>query len=228
MAAAKYNLNKPKAQAAQEEEKKEFEEQEEFKQDQSTVDYVELPHRSIYIREVYEKYRILADDWPISFKPQPPAFLFVPTSFDIPTPIKQQLIASDAASCAEGKVCMAVKQKTFQIVASLEIEDLKPENRCIIDHPVMILAAKSGKFACEQSEGDNQGNDLYYFKDLIIITDVEPCFMCAMALIHSRAQLVIFKNRNEYDGAFVSHPTEIYCLKSLNHSFNLCELVKNE
>ena len=91
----------------------------------------------------------------------------------------------------------------------------------------MILSAKAGKVAIERNEGKNEISDLYYFKDLMVVMDVEPCFMCAMALIHSRANLVIFKNRNEQDGAFVSHPTEIHCLKSLNHSFNLCELTRN-
>lgn len=104
---------------------------------------------------------------------------------------------------------------------------MESESRCVIDHPVLLLAAKAGKFAIECNEGISQSSDLYYFKDMIIVMDVEPCFMCAMALIHSRASLVIFKNRNVQDGAFVSHPTEIHCLKPLNHSFNLCELSRN-
>ena len=52
--------------------------------------------------------------------------------------------------------------------------------------------------------------------------------MCAMALIHSRVSLVIFKNENAKDGALISHPTEIHCLKQLNHSFNVCQLVIQE
>ena len=26
----------------------------------------------------------------------------------------------------------------------------------------------------------------YFMKDLIVITDMEPCYMCAMGLVHSR------------------------------------------
>ncbi len=84
----------------------------------------------------------------------------------------------------------------------------------------MLLAAKAGRQAVERNQGKE--DESYFFKDQVVITDVEPCFMCAMALIHSRAALVIFRNLNQIDGALVSHPTEIHCLKQLNHSFNVC------
>lgn len=113
--------------------------------------------------------------------------------------------------------------KECEIICRLEPEDFNPPNSSCIDHPILLLAAKSGQIAVERDQGKE--SEFYYFKELIVVTDVEPCFMCAMGLIHSRANVVIFKNRNAYDGAFVSHKTEIHCLKSLNHSFNLCELV---
>ena len=83
----------------------------------------------------------------------------------------------------------------------------------------MLLAAKAGRLAVERQKGKE--DEFYYFKNLVVVTDVEPCFMCAMALVHSRVSLVIFRNKNSKDGAFVSNPTEIYCLKQLNHSFSL-------
>ena len=96
-------------------------------------------------------------------------------------------------------------------------------SRCVIDHPIMMLAAKAGNEAIARGQGKE--DDSYFFKDMIVVTDVEPCFMCAMALVHSRAGIVVFKNLNAENGAFVTHPTEIHCLKQLNHQFNLCRLV---
>ena len=76
------------------------------------------------------------------------------------------------------------------------------------------------------AESAAKENEIYYFKDLVVLTDVEPCFMCAMALVHSRVSLVIFAHRNAFDGGLVSHDTEIHCLKQLNHSYAVCELVQ--
>ena len=76
----------------------------------------------------------------------------------------------------------------------------------------MMLASKAGEQALQSGDCDEEG-EIYYFRDLIVLTDVEPCFMCAMALVHSRVNTVIFRNLNSVDGAFTSHPTEIHCLK---------------
>ena len=96
------------------------------------------------------------------------------------------------------------------------------ERKCIIDHPIMLLAQQCGQDAIERDQG--KGDDQYYFKELILLTDIEPCFMCAMALIHCRIHEVIFAHENKFDGGLVSHGTEIHCLKQLNHSFGLCKL----
>ena len=85
---------------------------------------------------------------------------------------------------------MLLKQGSFDFIADLE--GLEP--KCVVDHPIMLLAVKMGDLAIERDQG--KGDDQYYFKDLVLLTDVEPCFMCAMALIHSRISCVIFTNAN--------------------------------
>ena len=91
-------------------------------------------------------------------------------------------------SCAEGQFCAALNQK-LQVVHIVELKAASP-----IDHQIMRLAAEMA------SKDDAQ----YFLKDLIVVVDVEPCFMCAMALVHSRATTVVFKHPNPSDGGLVS------------------------
>ena len=42
-------------------------------------------------------------------------------------------------------------------------------------------------------------------KDLYLFTDIEPCFMCLMALAHSRIKRVYFRDENKFDGSIVSN-----------------------
>ena len=130
------------------------------------------------------------------------------------------MVASSQTECRNGQVCILARPDSFEIVTRLDSEELSDDStRCVIDHPIIMLAAKAGKYAVERKQGKE--DEFYYFKELIVLTDVEPCFMCAMALVHSRVSTVIFRNINAKDGALVSQPTEIHCLKQLNHSFSL-------
>ncbi|XP_021201660.3 probable inactive tRNA-specific adenosine deaminase-like protein 3 isoform X1 [Helicoverpa armigera] len=48
----------------------------------------------------------------------------------------------------------------------------------------------------------------------------EPCFMCAMGLVHARANRVFFSLNNETQGALCSK-TKLHCVPSLNHHFEV-------
>lgn len=64
----------------------------------------------------------------------------------------------------------------------------------------------------------------YYLENFYIFTLKEPCFMCAMALVHSRIERVYFLKENLYDGAFISK------LKinnyNLNHSYLIFQILE--
>jgi tRNA-specific adenosine deaminase 3 len=65
-------------------------------------------------------------------------------------------------------------------------------------------------------------NNQYYCENFYVFTIKEPCFMCAMALVHSRIDRIYFISENTYDGALVSK------LKinnyNLNHSYLIFRL----
>ena len=48
-------------------------------------------------------------------------------------------------------------------------------------------------------------NDIqYYCQGLYLFTFREPCFMCSMALVHSRIERVYFFDENNFDGGLIS------------------------
>ncbi|CDU16913.1 cytidine/deoxycytidylate deaminase [Plasmodium yoelii] len=55
----------------------------------------------------------------------------------------------------------------------------------------------------------------------------EPCFMCAMAMVHSRIKCVIFDKVNKENGALFSRG-KLHCLKSLNHHFKVYKTVREK
>jgi tRNA-specific adenosine deaminase 3 len=56
-----------------------------------------------------------------------------------------------------------------------------------------------------------------------VYVDREPCAMCAMALVHSRARRVVFGERNESDGVLAGD-VRLHTLKSLNHRYRVFHL----
>ena len=64
-------------------------------------------------------------------------------------------------------------------------------------------------------------------KDLYLVTEVEPCFMCGMALVHSRINRVYFVQDSAKleglsgfgQGALSSGGVQLSSLKNLNHQY---------
>nr|CCA14498.1 hypothetical protein SELMODRAFT_438667 [Albugo laibachii Nc14] len=60
-----------------------------------------------------------------------------------------------------------------------------------------------------------------------VYLDVEPCVMCAMALIHSRVRRVFFHERNHSHGALGGSGIFLQSIKSLNHHYRVFHAVKS-
>ena len=80
--------------ADQEEERKEGQPQaeKELDSDLLPVETVILPDRIIYVREIYDRFREIANGWPITFKTSPPSFQFMPGNFGLLDSLKQELV----------------------------------------------------------------------------------------------------------------------------------------
>lgn len=65
-----------------------------------------------------------------------------------------------------------------------------------------------------------QEKGTYLLNDKTVLLDIEPCSMCAMALLHSRVANVIFNFRNPKFGSLISKMQMNYSEK-LNHKFNV-------
>jgi tRNA-specific adenosine deaminase 3 len=61
--------------------------------------------------------------------------------------------------------------------------------------------------------------DNYYLTGFDLFILLEPCIMCAMALIHSRVRRVFYMQKNNFNGA-LNTKLGIHHLKSLNHHYN--------
>ena len=87
----------------------------------------------------------------------------------------------------------------------------------------MRIAQVLAKEAIARDKGKD--DEFYFMKDLILVMDIEPCYMCSMALIHSRIAKVFFVHPNPADGGLLSTSVQIFSMKNLNHSFSAFQVI---
>ncbi|KAG2775177.1 hypothetical protein JG687_00009840 [Phytophthora cactorum] len=78
----------------------------------------------------------------------------------------------------------------------------------------------------ELTEGEgkeSKQNESYLCTGYDVYLDREPCAMCAMALVHSRARRVVFDRGNPGDGVLMSS-FKLHTIKSLNHHYRVFQL----
>ncbi|XP_067634343.1 probable inactive tRNA-specific adenosine deaminase-like protein 3 [Eurosta solidaginis] len=93
-------------------------------------------------------------------------------------------------------------------------EPIRPKSKVIAEHVTQANVdnlEKYGPYLCT-------GYDLYFTQ--------EPCLMCGMSLIHSRARRIYFEKRST-NGALVSR-LKLHALKKLNHHYEVFECTKSD
>ncbi|KJP88268.1 hypothetical protein AK88_02049 [Plasmodium fragile] len=69
-------------------------------------------------------------------------------------------------------------------------------------------------------------DDQYLCTNYYAYLSHEPCFMCAMAMVHSRIKCVIFDELNRDNGALFSR-AKLHSVKNLNHHFKVYKTVRS-
>lgn len=78
-----------------------------------------------------------------------------------------------------------------------------------------------GKILCERIIRDKPTD--YLCTGLDIFMSHEPCIMCAMALLHSRARRLYFVHENNTNGGLKS-VVKLHCLDGINHRFQVFQI----
>ncbi|KAG7381864.1 adenosine deaminase, tRNA-specific 3 [Phytophthora pseudosyringae] len=83
--------------------------------------------------------------------------------------------------------------------------------------------AASSAMKDDEGNKEKKQSESYLCTGYDIYLDREPCAMCAMALVHSRARRVVFDRANPGDGVLLSS-FKLHTIKSLNHHYRVFQL----
>lgn len=79
------------------------------------------------------------------------------------------------------------------------------------------ISSQSVSFS--EDSGPSKPSGPYLCTGYDVYTTNEPCIMCSMALVHSRARRVMFSLKNEENGALSS--TKLHTIQALNHRYEV-------
>lgn len=174
-------------------------------------DEVSVPASAPKTRAQFEQCMKL---WPVNFHPEK----------HIEELVNSTMFEPEEQSWHE--YCMSrVAQKTTALVADplrkliiasgVDGRETHPLNHSVM----MVLEAVA---ATQRALDSNTPDKPYLCTNWDVYLSREPCPMCAMALVHSRAKRVFFNARQLQSGALVSRG-QIQFLKDLNHHYQVFE-----
>lgn len=141
--------------------------------------------------------------------------------------------------CAHG--CVIVDPQRSAVADSFAHRERASYAFQSIFHPVMIAIdgvaerdrqrndpspkkqKREGDEAVDEAKEEDE-DESYLCTGYDVFVDREPCVMCAMALVHSRARRVVFAKLNASDGALASAQRRLHTIKSLNHHYRVFHL----
>lgn len=129
--------------------------------------------------------------------------------------------------CTNDNATKAVKDEIFKQSGSLTDSEISGKQDADISDEVMgrrisfgsSMSIGSQSVSFSEDAGPSKPSGPYLCTGYDVYTTNEPCIMCSMALVHSRARRVMFALRNEENGALAS--TKIHTLQALNHRYEV-------
>ncbi len=166
-------------------------------------DLGEVPSVQPFTREQYERFNRI---WPVTFHQSM-------LQKQAASENQQALEVARRFSPLEHE-CIIIDPRTMEAVGDSSAEPTGP-----LDHPVMRAISQISYRSLHSEIPETQ----YLCTGYFVVIKSEPCFMCAMALVHSRVEAVIFWDANDRRGAFTS-TTTCEWLKSCNHRYRIYRL----
>lgn len=134
----------------------------------------------------------------------------------------QRAVEVGAGACG----CVIVDPSGKEIAAAREeASPLRP-----LRHAAMaaIEAVAAGARARAEAQGPGgkrpRAEEDYLCQDCEVVTTHEPCVMCAMALVHSRVRLIVYRAQDPEFGG-LGGAISLHTAQSLNHQFRVLRWV---
>lgn len=156
-----------------------------------------------------EQFVVWSKIWPLTFHPIAGCNLQDPIS---PT-LFEEAFKRDVIS---GRLQAALFDDQCNEVVSVSAAN-EPK-RSFLGHPIMLLIEKMS----ERSRHSVSPSSQYLCTGLTLLVRQECCIACGMALVHSRIGRVLFLERNQTCGSFVTK-CHIGQIPGLNHRFPIYE-----
>lgn len=112
--------------------------------------------------------------------------------------------------------CLIIDPETDTVVGRGSLN--MPKNP--LDHSIMRAIESVSSKAISKEIPSTQ----YLCTGFHVLLRKEPCFMCAMALVHSRVTAVIFEDTDSENGAYCSQ-TDCKWIRSCNHSYQVYKVI---
>ncbi|KAF5382635.1 hypothetical protein D9615_002940 [Tricholomella constricta] len=153
----------------------------------------------------------------------------LPVAAHIAAPYEENADATQSKTCTAFTACDTRQSNAHPLRHAVinvvrQMADYRASSAAPMPRPSSSAASTSGSASSLSSlDGEDVRNGSnYLLTSLTVFTTHEPCIMCSMALIHSRAKEVVFLHAMPRTGG-CGGAARLPTLKGINHRFGICQ-----